>query len=291
MEKYAFKVKERGKISKQLADNYGLSYSAFASLVRKGDIRINGLRVERDIIAECGNEIVFFINELKNRQYNVKTMDEVCTVFENDEILVAYKPQGIQTVGENSLESLLNERQMLIACHRLDRNTMGLVIFAKSERAFEEIKQCFSSGLVNKRYRALVVGECKPSARLNGYLFKDSKKSICYVYDAPRAGCKNIVTEYKAIEKLGELTLLEIKPITGRTHQIRAHLAHNGIYIVGDGKYGLNSVNRRYGVKEQLLCCVEVCVDAPSDMSIASICGKKFVKEVDLSRYLKNKCE
>jgi len=107
---------------------------------------------------------------------------------------------------------------------------------------------------MEKRYLCVVLGKPKKSeGRLEGWLFKDAKKNQVYVYDSPRTGALWAATEYKVLKSRGELSLVECRLITGRTHQIRAQMAHLGHPLLGDGKYGVEKVNRRFGEKMQLL--------------------------------------
>lgn len=142
--------------------------------------------------------------------------------------------------GVDSLISILQKSyDYIMPCHRLDRNTTGLVLFAKNEAALTILLNKFKNREINKFYKCTVFGiPKKESAILEAYLFKDKKKSLVYISDFPKKGYQKIITSYKIIEinKQNNTSILEVCLHTGRTHQIRAHLAHIGLPIIGDRK-------------------------------------------------------
>ena len=141
-------------------------------------------------------------------------------------------------------------------CHRLDRNTSGLVLYAKNKESLDILLEKFKQKEIDKQYICVVHGiPKKDNQKLEAYLFKDSKKSLVYIYNYPNKKYLYICTKYRIIEKnvKKNISLLNVKLETGRTHQIRAHLAHIGHPIIGDGKYGKNQINKSFGVTQQLL--------------------------------------
>ncbi|MGN0696364.1 MAG: RluA family pseudouridine synthase [Oscillospiraceae bacterium] len=140
-------------------------------------------------------------------------------------------------------------------CNRLDRNTEGIVIAAKTAEALRILNEKIRAREIEKRYLCVCVGRPpKDEDTLTAYLFKDSKTNTVTVSDRKSPENRTIVTKYKVLRSDGRLSLLEIELLTGRTHQIRAHMAHIGCPLLGDGKYGSNRVNREYGIKTQALC-------------------------------------
>ncbi len=207
--------------------------------LRKKDIRVNNVRISEDVTIHTGDEIKVFITD-ELLCINNFTLD---IIFEDDNILVINKPVGIEVIdnaiNEVSLTTLCKEyiNGFIEPCHRIDRNTTGLVLFAKNEQALNILLDKFKNKEIEKHYIATVYGiPKKKSQRLEAYLFKDNKKSFVYISDEPKQGYQKIITSYKVVSESKEnnTCILDINLETGRTHQIRAHLAHIGLPIIGD---------------------------------------------------------
>ena len=270
------------KLNKFLIDNIpNLSFGLFCNTLRKKDIKINGKRVNKDVSIFEGDEVLVYIAD---ELLDSKTSINLDIVFEDDNILIINKPANIEVTGENSLTSLLhkiykNDIFKPMPCHRLDRNTTGLILFAKNEASLKILLDKFKNHEIEKHYLAWVYGI--PSTtfkRSESYLFKDNKKSMVYISDTPKKGYVKIITSFSVLEerKQNNTSILDVQIETGKTHQIRAHLAYMGYPIIGDGKYGKNDINKLFGKKQQMLCSYKL----------------KFNFKTDAKHlnYLNNKC-
>ena len=268
------------KLDKFIFDKFpSLSSGLFYKTLRKKDFRVNDNRISENIILHTGDEIKVFISDelLKN---NIL----LPTIYEDDNILVIDKPTNIEVVGENSVTSILEKKYSYIKpCHRLDRNTTGLVLFAKNEESLNILLAKFKNHEIEKHYKATVYGIPKvKKAKLEAFLFKDSKKSLVYISNEPKKGYQKIITSYEVIkeDKKQNISVLDIKLETGRTHQIRAHLAYICFPIIGDGKYGKNEINKKFNKKTQLLESYRLKFNFSSPGGILSYLNGKVIKRL-----------
>ncbi len=276
-------VKTKQLLSDAIGDNTDLGYYRVHKIIKNRNVKINGVRVGSDMNVNVGDIVYVYLAD--------REKDSVEVVYRDDNILVVSKSSGIEVTGEDSLTERINNvltDAVAVPVHRLDRNTMGLVVFALNKTAENELLESFKIREIDKTYHCVVVGSPKQqSAKLKAYLFKDAKKSLVYISETQKQGYLPIETHYQLVKKLNpELSLLEVKPITGRTHQIRAHLASMRIPILGDGKYGVNKINRKYRVKTQLLCCTKITFHFKQG-TLKYLDGKSVVLGVDLTQYYK----
>ena len=266
------------KLSDFLYSNFsGLTKNTLYKTFRKKDIRINDIKTNEDTIIHAGDSVtVFIIDELLFKNIDLEK------VYEDENILIINKPNNIEVVGKDSVTSILEKEYPYVSpCHRLDRNTTGLLLFAKNEEALNILLDKFKSREIEKHYLAKVYGiPKKKSERLTAYLFKDNKKAIVYISDTPKTGYVKIQTSYTVLEKHEKenYSILDVDLHTGKTHQIRAHLAHIGFPIIGDGKYGINEINKRFNCKVQQLCSYILKFNFVTDAGILNYLSKQEIK-------------
>lgn len=268
-----------------------LSLNTIYKALRKKDIRVNNVRINENITLHTGDIVKVFIADeflFTDKSDNVSKVSlkstDVPVIYEDSNILIIDKPSEIEVTGDNSLTTVLSAKYgfTIYPCHRLDRNTTGITLFAKNKQSEQILFEKFKRHEIEKHYICRVYGiPPKKHAILNDYLFKDNKKSMVYISNTHKKGYQNISTEYFVLSsnKSNNTSILEVILHTGRTHQIRAHLAYIGYPIIGDGKYGRNDINKQFKCKTQNLCSYKMRFNFTSDsQQLEYLSGKEFEK-------------
>lgn len=227
--------------------------------LKKKDVRINGVKSGPNAIVRGEDELALYIDE--------KYFSAPLTIlYEDDRLLVVEKPAGIpvdtdrSNIGSDTMirriQSHCKDAQL---CHRLDTGTGGVLIAAKTQNALEEMTDAFKHHRLVKKYRCIVIGKPdKPEAKLKDYLIKDANSARVRIAKNSAPGALPVETHYRLIDTNGELSLLEVMLITGRTHQIRAHLSFVSLPLLGDDKYGDRAANKRFNRLQPALWCTEI---------------------------------
>ena len=257
----------------------GLPMSLMYKYIRTKKIKVNRARTDQKYMLVEGDEIQLFIKEefFESPEKDTSALEtikpKIEIVYEDDNLILCNKRPGVlvhedKDGGENTL--IMHIRAYLCQkgeyspgdeqsfapalCNRIDRNTGGIVLAAKNAMALRVMNEKIRNNEISKFYLCAVHGvPARESATLHGFLRKDSKNNTVEVTDNRLPGSKEIITKYRVLAKKGDCSLLEVELVTGRTHQIRAHLSHIGHPLLGDGKYGVNREDRQKGYKFQAL--------------------------------------
>ncbi len=230
--------------------------SAVHKALRQKDIKINGTRIREDVKVSAGDRVEVYIAD--SILYPKQTLD---IVYEDKHLVLLNKPQGLKVhpdadTNEVSLIELLKEQYGpdIALCHRLDRNTGGLILAGKHPTATEILVKKIQNNEITKLYQCRVHGKLpKETETLTAYLSKNARDSLVFIKDAPSAGATKIITRYTRLsyDAVTDTSIAEIQLMTGKTHQIRAHMAHIGHPVVGDGKYGSNTQKKKLGERKK----------------------------------------
>ena len=230
------------------------------------DVRLDGVRVSRDTPVRAGQTFSVFLPA------SAENAESLRVVFEDADILLVNKPAGISVEsdepGSISLTELCRLHSESVSggaplfppapCHRLDNKTSGLCLFAKNEHALAVLLEAFKLRTVEKYYTCLVRGIMKPPAAVcSAWLVKDAGKAVVRILDHEVPGARPVITGYETLES-GAVSRLRVHLVTGRTHQIRAHLAALGHPVLGDDLYGDRAFNRQQKSRSLKLCATEL---------------------------------
>lgn len=274
--------------------------------IRIKRIKVNGKGSKRDLRLSEGDVLSLYINDeffdkpAEQNSYLKVGTPRLTVVYEDDNILLADKKPGVlcHSAGAWDYNTLIANIQAYLyqkgqwrpreenafapaLCNRIDRNTGGIVIAAKNAEALRILNEKIKDREIEKYYLCAVMGKPRPaSGRLENYIFKDAVKNQVYIKTAPEPGARTAVTEYRVLESKNGLSLVECRLLTGRTHQIRAQMAHAGWPLLGDGKYGRERENREFGEKGQALYSYKLRFEFPTDAGILNyLRGREFTVE------------
>ena len=285
----------------------GLPTSLMYKYIRTKKIKRNGARTEQSVILAEGDEITlyirdeFFASPEEDSGAISRIRPKIEAVYEDENIILMHKRPGVLVHEDDEgkdntlvmhLQAYLaqkgeydaeNEQSFAPAlCNRIDRNTGGMVIGAKNAAALREMNEKIRDDQIRKFYYCAVHGIMpRASDRLHAYLRKDSKNNMVQVTDTPLPGSKEIITAYRVISTRDGNSLLEVELITGRTHQIRAHMAHIGHPLIGDGKYGVNRADKERGYKYQALYAYRLIFDFADESGVLGYLRGKEVRLPD----------
>lgn len=276
--------------------------------IRLKRIKVNGRRTDPAFRLSEGDVVQLYLNDeffdapREEEAYTRIVKPALSIVYEDENLMLVNKPSGMvvhtdESGGDNTLIAhiqayLFQSGQWDPAdgqsfapalCNRIDRNTEGIVIAAKTAEALRILNEGIRSRALRKRYLCVVHGQPKPAeGRIALFLRRDEKRKQVTVHPTQIPGSKTAVTLYQTLAARDGLSLLRCELVTGRTHQIRAHLAAIGHPLLGDCKYGTNEQNRPYGERSQLLCSYQLDFDGlPEDCALAYLNGRSYtVKNV-----------
>ena len=256
--------------------------SFFYKMLRKKNITLNGKKADGTEKLKCGDEIRLFLSDETYEKFAGKVQPKekfptakLNIVYEDSNVIFINKTAGM--LSQKSVPSDVSLNEYLLGyleksgqwkqeeskafrpsvCNRLDRNTSGLVICGKSMAGLQQMAALLKDRSLHKYYLCLVKGVMTESQHLEGYLLKDENSNQVKIFQKETEGAAHIITEYEPLYTEGETTLLKVTLVTGKSHQIRAHLSSIGHPIIGDPKYGDRKVNaffrETHGIKNQML--------------------------------------
>lgn len=285
-----------------------LPQSMLYKYIRTKRIKVNSKRAEISQRLEVGDTVDMYINdeffaEAEKKYDFLDAPKSLNVIYEDANILLLDKKQGVLCHPDDKeyVDTLIGRVKRYLyekgeykpdkensfvpsLVNRIDRNTGGIVIAAKNAEALRILNEKMKNRELHKYYLCVVVGTPKnKSDTLTGYLVKDEKTNTVKVLKAPCEGAKTAKTKYRVIDSVDGLSLVEVELLTGRTHQIRAHMASIGCPLLGDGKYGNNRTNKKFGgYKKQLLYSYRLEFDFQSDAGSLDYLDKKSFEVHDV---------
>lgn len=255
---------------KAFTDNVSAQASfRFRILLKEGRIKVNGKRASGDVPLQKGDRVDYLLTAKEEAKAAFSV------VYEDDSVVVIDKADG---VNSEAAFSALSERGEAYFIHRLDRNTAGVMIFAKTPTAERELLSAFRERRTKKVYLALVVGKLpKKRSVEEAYLTKDEKGALVKI-SADQG--EKIITEYEVLKEAEDTSLVRVILHSGKTHQIRAHLAYLGAPVAGDTKYGNNAFNRAHNLTRQRLVAKELTMNLSG--ALAYLSGRTFCSPREL---------
>lgn len=271
-------LKKEEKIIYIIKDRFpNLSSSTLYKALRNKDIKVNEKRINNpEYLVKSNDLIQIYIND----SLLFGLPKEVNIQYEDDNILVAYKPQGILSNNEDNEQTEPTFEDFvksvkgtnLKICHRLDRNTSGLIIFSKNNTSYSNLLEAFKEGYITKEYIAYVSGTSfdKTTYHYENYILKDNKLGISRIYNKNLPNSQKIVTDIfvEKVYKQKDYSILRVIIHTGKTHQIRALLSSISHPIIGDPKYGKNEINKKFKKYKQLLYAVKYSFKFPENSKL-----------------------